>query len=247
MITGNYRGGLGNQLFQVATGYALALDNNDTYCINFNNHKEIGQIGHGIKNYKKNIFKDFIETDTQNINVYDGRSYVNYEPIPYSSNLLIDGYFQSEKYFSKYKQQLIEKFGFIDITKIPNVCTIHIRLTDYLSPCNHMFNICNRQYYINSIEHIRSVNPNTKFRMISDDIPMAKNILNGYDVDGLVSDDVQGLRYLAESQYCILSNSSFSWWGSYLGNVQLSTAPYKWNKDYQVDDVYRSDMIKIYY
>lgn len=34
MITNIFQGGLGNQLFQVATGLSFALDNNDNYVLN---------------------------------------------------------------------------------------------------------------------------------------------------------------------------------------------------------------------
>ena len=36
MIINNICGGVGNQMFQIAAGYSLAKNNNDTYAINYN-------------------------------------------------------------------------------------------------------------------------------------------------------------------------------------------------------------------
>jgi hypothetical protein len=52
-------GGLGNQLFQIATTTALALRNNDTACFNIDDHK-IGLQGRDAINYKENIFRNLL-------------------------------------------------------------------------------------------------------------------------------------------------------------------------------------------
>ena len=55
MITSIYRGGLGNQIFQVIVGYFLAKENNDNYGININLDRGRGQ-GKGINCYIDSIF-----------------------------------------------------------------------------------------------------------------------------------------------------------------------------------------------
>ncbi len=109
MISCKLQGGLGNQLFEIAATYALALRNNDTCGFDFNNCYTPLQ-GHPSINYK-----DTILSKVNNINNYNFRHYYNelnfaYEELPYTEDLFLNGYFQSEKYFDDYKQEIIDLF-----------------------------------------------------------------------------------------------------------------------------------------
>ena len=59
MITVRLQGGLGNQLFQIATGYALSVENNDEFLLDPNNHHLPLQGNHNTT-YLDNIFSALV-------------------------------------------------------------------------------------------------------------------------------------------------------------------------------------------
>tara|TARA_B100000795_G_scaffold270044_1_gene262161 strand:- start:4474 stop:5391 length:918 start_codon:yes stop_codon:yes gene_type:complete len=99
------QGGLGNQLFQIATAYAYSIRNkkklifkyNQNYPNNFNLTR---------KGYWDNLFSKNLKTidkntfdDIQFINYYEKYNCL-YKEIPYiEKNILLNGYYQSFKYF----------------------------------------------------------------------------------------------------------------------------------------------------
>lgn len=248
MITSIYRGGLGNQLFEVAAGYVLAQKNGDTYAINPNLHAEYGQ-GNHIRAYLDTIFKKVPKTDHKGSVLYKEPQFA-YTEIEYKPDLLLDGYFQSEKYLEGFRGELNELFGY-DYEGLENaryggpICTVHIRTGDYIHQPN--FNVVTPRYFENAMNTVRHDCPDIRFLVISDDLEQAENYIpEGVKVEFLRGDEAHSLRLMSISDYCIISNSSFSWWGSFLGQKKVTLAPYKWfNVDFDTSDVYRDDMIKV--
>ena len=103
-------GGLGNQMFQVAAAYAHATENNQSLGVVEEKHILPFQ-GFKFKKYKKSVFR--------NIKVIDGlpafrqysEPYYHYRKIPAASNLIINGYFQSEKYFKAYESNIRQLYS----------------------------------------------------------------------------------------------------------------------------------------
>ena len=59
MIINNFLGGLGNQLFQIAAGYAHARRINSKFAINYSlNHVGFGQ-GHHPEKYRYSVYKKY--------------------------------------------------------------------------------------------------------------------------------------------------------------------------------------------
>jgi hypothetical protein len=51
---------------------------------------------------------------------------------------------------------------------------------------------------------------------------------------------------MSKSDVCIISNSTFAWWGSFLGEKKITYAPYIWNTDVEeFENIYSEEMIKI--
>lgn len=253
MITSIHKGGLGNLLFQVAAGYSLAKKNNTEYFINPNCHSEKGQ-GHHISAYQDSIFKNIQQTDKVPTNLYKEVEF-HYQDIPQiKEDTLLDGYFQTEKYFQNSREEINNLFGFNSSDKIPNTCGIQIRLGDYLYLPD--FTVINLEYITVAVNIIRWMCPSVEFIVVTDDENRAKDYIPkdiNYKFAGEMihsnSDaehTIESLRILSMCEYCIISNSSFGWWGSYLGKEKLTIAPFKWfNTSHNTSDVYREDMIKI--
>ena len=63
MIINNFLGGLGNQLFQIAAGYAHARRINSKFAINYSlNHVGFGQ-GHHPEKYRYSVYKNIPTTN----------------------------------------------------------------------------------------------------------------------------------------------------------------------------------------
>ena len=197
--------------------------------------------------------------------------YVSFEPFMVyqfvkskKKDKFIYGNFESEKYFpnmekilqkelviktppSKENQNMIE-----ELKSCTSVC-LHIRRGDYLNPRWKMLQICNFEYYKRAMDEIKSRVPDCVFYIFSntnEDIEWIKqNYKFNYEVKyvELNNPDYEELRLMSQCKHFILSNSSFSWWGSYLSSSEekIIIAPDKWILDESDEGIYRDSFIKI--
>ena len=161
-------------------------------------------------------------------------------------DIYLEGYWQSEKYFSDTGALLKKEFG-IDcvrqnkkdgyglsepaekylqqIEKTQSV-SIHIRRGDYLLPENQALfgNICTEQYYEQAMSYILDYCSDCTFYLFTNDIEWAKEWIQHenkktYDIvliDLPGEKDYEALTLMSRCKHNILANSSFSWWASYL-------------------------------
>lgn len=172
----------------------------------------------------------------------------------------IYGYFQSEKYFEKYKHSIIQQLKvntkvteserhLLNEIQSCNAVGISIRIgDDYLR--SKSLNVCDENYYYNAVNHIMSKVDNPQLYIFSDSIDKVKktfkfdhkvNYIDGYK-------DYQSLRLLYNCKHFVIANSSFSWWGSYLSEnpEKIIVAPKKWYTDTKINpDIYHDNMILI--
>jgi hypothetical protein len=256
MVTCELMGGLGNQLFQIATTTALALRNNDTACFDIDGHR-IGLQGRNASEYLTNVYSKILNKKIESSNVFNENGF-DYREIEYKENLKIVGYFQSEKYFSDYKKEINELFQPNEDIKTyilqkygnildKNTCSIHIRHGDYLMFPNH-HPPCSINYYNKAMEYF----DNTLFLIFSDDINWCKTIFKGDNFIFIENElDYIDLYIMSMCKNNIMANSSFSWWGSWLNNNENKKiiVPSKWfgiaYSDMKTDDLYTNKMIKI--
>ena len=234
MITSNLKGGMGNQLFQIAAACGLAFDNNDTFGFNFDNCYTPLQ-GFKSSKYKNSIYKNIPTIDNLPNNIYNEPSF-EYKKIPYCGDVMLDGYFQSEKYFGDYKEKVVNLFDLtyrsseIDefINKLPRpITSIHIRRGDYL-PLTDIFVILDKEYYLSAMSVLEK---STSFLIFSDDIDWAKQNFDGRNIYFSEShDELFDFISMSKCDNNIIANSSFSWWASYLNKNKNKTVigPKKW-------------------
>jgi hypothetical protein len=127
------QGGLGNQLFQFATAYALAIKNNLALKINirrYNNFKDRKFELYKFPNVKKVVFIDnsrlkvlFLLITKKLLTIFTFYKKKNFESSPFifnkdlynrnfNRNTSLIGYFQSEKYFVSEKKKIVNLFKF---------------------------------------------------------------------------------------------------------------------------------------
>ena len=268
-ISCDLRGGLGNQLFLVACVYALSLEYELTPIF-----KKIDSSPSIFKNrpvYFDTVFKkiNVVSDDEYNkinfVKFDEGSS--NYKKIQLEQNksYMLNGYFQSPKYFKKYMYDIRELFEFNDLSEIRNyyddikktyntTVSVHVRRGDYLA-LSHFHNVLSVDYYKNAMKYF---NDSVLYVVFSDDIQWCRNnfnIPNVYFVENIESKIPSDLFELFLMSMCdnnIIANSSFSAWAAYLNKNENKKviAPRKWfvppESNNQIADIYDDNWIIIY-
>ena len=220
MLTCNLIGGLGNKMFQIATTYSLSLENSDDCVFEITQESNAHQ---PVTSYLENIFRQVKFGPTSCNKTYQ-EPFFHYSEIPYTTNLRLSGYFQSEKYFIKHRKEITNLFSIDEKNldyinkkygKILNnkTCSLHIRRGDYLSLPNH-HPVCNIEYYKKSISYF---DDETIFLIFSNDIEWCKKNFIGNQFIFIEGEkDYIDLWLMSLCKNNIIANSSFSWWGAWL-------------------------------
>jgi hypothetical protein len=244
-ITTNHQGGLCNVMFKLSAAISLSLDNNVEYKFSNEFIRQIDKdiVCGGYDDYQifyDNILRNikFIDKLPLEYRIHNEPSF-NYSPIQYNKgeNLLLSGYYQSEKYFINNKEFILNLFKptkeIVDhiLDVLPNIkdsISIHIRRGDYLNlqdyhpqqPIDYYMSAVkllgvDKNYLIFSdgLDDIKSwfdFLPNKQF------ITLGKNYLDLYA--------------MSMCEHNIICNSTFGWWGAYLNENQNKKviAPTKW-------------------
>jgi hypothetical protein len=277
MIIVKFNGGLGNQLFQYATGKQLAIKNNTELKIDvthftgvdpiyrkydlapFNIEEKFASVNELEKFIKKGVNKII-----EKVLPYYKRSVITYKGYDFDPNILkvknnsiLDGYWQSEKYFKDIKDIIRKEYTlkydpgekFKEIIDIMSSCdsiSLHIRRGDYLSgKFSKIYPTLPLKYYYNAISELIKKVPNPHFFIFTDDAEWAKENLNlKYSmtfVSGLHYKDHEELILMSNCKHNIIANSSFSWWGAWLNSnpEKIVIAPKNWLKvvKYKIRDL----------
>ena len=176
--------------------------------------------------------------------IQDG--YVSY-PRRFKKNVLLDGYFQSEKYFSEIRDELVELFRIEDAYTASNYPNAEL-LENRNSVCisikvqhnvgNYMYDVCHEDYYQKAIEYIIEHVDNPLFFICSDNVEYVKEHLidtTKYDVVCQASDYPVhiSLAAMARCKHFIIGNTSFGWWAQYLSTSpdKIVIVPDRWYND----------------
>lgn len=276
----NILGGLGNQLFQYAFAIALNEIFPDEY-VKLNTRCFRGYHLHN--GYELSSLFDVKLEDTSNVDLIKGYyPYIHYriwqigkrifpkrktlvkenldmvfqpEALTKKGDAYYDGYWQSEKYFVKYRPAILEAFRFPDldsinqrfVTKIKGktTCSIHVRRGDYL---NHKLfkDLTDIDYYNRAIQYFSNVTNIDCFIVFSNDIEWCRHNLAPLIKKSTIefidwnhgTNSFRDMQLMSLCTHNIVANSSFSWWGAWLNDnpQKIVVAPHKWiNVDYETD------------
>ena len=284
MIIVNIIGGLGNQMFQYACGYALASKYKTTLKIDttgfrqytlreyaldrFKIHvshateEEVRHLKFQSTSYIKRVYYRLSGKKMEYASTYYKEPGFEYQEIPFNGDedIYLDGYWQSEKYFSDYRDDLLKMFTLkeklheqteqyqkrIEETE---AVSLHIRRGDYVSNphTNSVHGTCPLEYYENAVKQITERVENPHFYIFSDDLVWAKeNITFIKDITFVELDDMipdhEEMYLMSRCRHNIIANSSFSWWGAWLNKnpQKIVIAPRQW---FQVDDFDTRDLL----
>ena len=237
MITTQLQGGLGNQMFQIAAASALALRNDDVAIFDLENH-HLPLQGRKAFNYTENIFRSVNFDSSLPVAIIYKEPNHHYEELPYRENMMLFGYFQSEKYFADYSEEIKELFSPSEETKqyindkygellSGEVASIHIRRGDYLKFKN-IHPTCTKEYYTQAMSELPE---DTKYMIFSDDPDWC---LENFDMKHFKvvenEKDYIDMHLMSMCKNNIIANSSFSWWAAWLNknNDKIVIAPKVW-------------------
>ncbi len=239
-------GRLGNNLFQAAMAIGYAEKNNVEYRI-----PEWEYAGC----FKTNF------TSASAGSVFVGENGFAYQELPFIEDVKFFGYWQSEKYFKHCEAKIRELFRFSDditykvnckyaplIKSLENTCSIHVRRGDYIGNAFH--EVCNLQYYKDAINEMKRRTNVELFVVFSDDIPWCRENLSGENflfADG--NSNIEDLYLQTQCTHNIICNSTFSWWGAWLGanKDKIVIAPDKWFNDpnWDTKDLLPDEWVKV--
>lgn len=155
----------------------------------------------------------------------------------YAKDLGVDFYFQDEKHFKKYEEDIKTLFG-SDIGFLPYV-SIHVRRgSNPINPSEPKYSenpfyvkVCETDYYEKAI----AMFPNDKFLVFSDDPDWCK-IKWGDDNRFQIMEggsELEDFNMMSSCKSNIITNSTFSWWAAWLNPNYGKTvvAPKMWFTD----------------
>lgn len=201
----------------------------------------------------------FKSTSFLGLNIYKENSF-NYEERFESikNDTFIEGFFQSAKYID---EALIKKYftfktppsgqnlSIISSMMEQNCVSLHIRRGDYVSKKRYanIYNHLELSHYEAAMEYMSQLLKDPVFYIFSDDIDWARENLNfnncpicrdktarlEFVSHNCGSNSWEDLRLMSHCKHNIIANSSFSYWGAYLGDNKdkIVIAPEKWFAD----------------
>jgi hypothetical protein len=166
----------------------------------------------------------------------------------------LEGYWQSERYFSSIRPALLTDFllaspldihnqAILDQMSACNAISLHVRRGDYVTnPAAAQFHgLCSLEYYREAVRYISERVDSPCFFIFSDDTNwVLENIkidhpLKVVDVNGL-DRGICDMVLMRACKHHVIANSSFSWWGAWLNpdDSKIVVAPKRWFKEQNV-------------
>jgi hypothetical protein len=252
MLTCYLQGGLGNQLFQIFATISYALTHKKMF--SFTKQKHLDS--------KRNTYWDsflsplsrFTKDDVYRQQKIFKLSEIefSYNELPYKAedNILLYGYFQSEKYFInhidiimlliKLKEQK-EDIRLKYMAAGGTMASVHFRSGDYKLLQDH-HPIQTLDYYNKAIQHIIDKDPSCTTYLIfcerndlTEVLLMLKQLkeihpLIQINIIDFSIGDWEQLLIMSLCKHNIIANSSYSWWGAYFNTNpnKIVCYPEKW-------------------
>jgi hypothetical protein len=236
---------LGNQMFQYAAARALAERRGTGVAIDLSAYRHPrAWSNYQLWRFPKLNLRSFVPQSIVNLgesiraarrplHQYSRRGLgFDHSVVQLPDRTLLHGYFTSEQYFSDHSsliRQLFDTSRFLPESQSLEagngrpIVSIHVRRGDYVG--NELFNIGKLDaYYRSAMAEIRRDFVNARFCIFSDDPDwcMRWTVLKGSDCKVIGhrqrASPLQDLASMAACQHHIISNSTFAWWGAWLGS-----------------------------
>lgn len=229
------KGGLGNQLFQIAFGANQALRQEKPLTLLIS---ESTMIHGGFLGMKfAEALSEHLPVSHQSLgrvsNVFFESSDRELMQIP-EGDYCFDGYWQGRGYHQEYSSLIYNSFNSVLEKSCANLnmdfCVIHRRLGDYLVPVNRLkHGVLAESYFEAAKKHIGM---DKKFVWSTDSPDLLSNdeLLIDSFYESL-NDPIEVMAALSGFSSIITSNSSFSWWSAVLRREKKVVQPSSWLRE----------------
>jgi hypothetical protein len=240
IVTPKLIGGLGNQLFILASAMDIAIRSNRTLVF----HQEYVNCHCPYDRLITALFPSIpVQLNLQIDQECCGADFSYVDMIPYiqtdKATISIAGYNQHPSYipsgFTQFIQHIPDISPYIHRS---DLAFLHVRRTDYV---NHPCYPCDTdRYYTTAVQQLLSVNPNVKLLIVSDDTAwsnpyiqtllaplLPKERILTLDRDYSATDTLKIMANCCGGAIC--ANSSFSWWGAYVNRDRPIYMPHPWS------------------
>lgn len=175
--------------------------------------------------------------------------------------ILLQGYWQSPRYFDHLRDELLQTFtlrqplssysqGMQRQISAETAVSIHVRRGDYVanSSAAKVHGACDLDYYRRAVDLMSRLDPDARYFIFSDDIAFVRETFdfcpNRVIVDGNQDAGHEDMSLMRGCNHHIIANSSFSWWGAWLGEHSDKTviAPRKWFAEEVLHQRYTFDL-----
>ena len=259
VVSVNIMGGLGNQLFQIASAYAYAKKENGI--LQIMKITENGKRPVYWNTLLKKVEPYFVHSIPLTLEQWYELMATQYKEISSlsSKGKYLNGYFQSSKYFynDSIKEEIRNLFrpdqnflSFVQnkykylIENKERVIVVHARRTDYLAAAA-FHGPLEGSYYHKAVEQMIKYIEKPIFLLTSDDNSFWQEIkLNIYQNEHYILEeesDIYVFTLLQQFNNVIMSNSTFIWWTTWMANAKNVIAPAKWfgpTGPYPYDDIF---------
>lgn len=242
MVSTRLIGRLGNQMFQIAAAIGFATKHKMNYWIpkqSINERVWPAFFKHFPKEPEE-YHKYFIYKEPEH----------SYNEIPFHQDIMLEGYFQSEKYFAHCRPYILNAFQ-IPYKRLDGFVSIHVRRGDYVTQFPDKHPAVTIEYLKDAISLMMEKGYDN-FVVCSDDIAWCRkefkaiNAVFSYSTN---HDPIEDLAMMSCCEHNICSNSSFSWWAYYLNQNtdKIGIMPQKWfgpgNAHLETKDIYPEGVI----
>lgn len=248
MITVRIGGGLGNQLYYYALGYALAKRTNQKLRFDISNYGKRNTLckERPFKLLELNIANtNFIELPMKsgiinklyrririglNVPVFQNGSINPWDFLKKPrKNSYWNNYWISFTFFDEFRDELRNQFQLkrelsnsakfcVNGIKKENSVMVHIRRGDYVT-VNH--GVLSLEYYHEAMHIMDTKLENPQFYFFSDDLQWVKNKFGNnvnYCYVDNLVDDMEEFAVMSYAANAIIADSTFSWWATYINS-----------------------------
>lgn len=171
-----------------------------------------------------------------------------------NKTFLINGYFQSEKYFPLVKDELRKKFSFeaslnypnLDILTYTNSVCISVKVEHNVG--SSLYAVCGKEYWQEAIAYIIEHVKNPVFFVCSDNVEYVKeNLIDCEKYRVIFQDSSQlvckSLAAMSRCKHFIIGNTTFGWWAQYMSTSEdkIMIAPNQWMLVDMPIDIYQDN------
>lgn len=250
-------GGLGNQMFQYATGLSVCESINYHLMVDTSFLRKKAK-GYTQRHFELSAFD--ITARSIELNWFQRKFIPQIQEEPKSTSLealtelsrrgvQLNGYWQDPKLFTHIRHQLLKEFSLKNLSGVdlisnkeiaatPNSLSIHVRRGDYVSNASaaKTHGTCDLKYYIAALETVAKKASIGKILVFTDDPEwVASDFKIGapYTIIAPSSNTpAEDMTIMTNCQHHIIANSTYSWWGAWLSTRSgIKIAPQKWFSD----------------